>query len=212
MPERKIYLIRHAEPVSDGKGRYLGQSDPDLSAEGVKQANELALDMGKHSISAVYSSDLLRALHTAEKIAGKFNLPVKTDGRLREIRMGDWENLAFEELRSGFPDEYEKRRKDMANYRPPGGESFADVRDRALPAFNEIITGSAGNIAIVSHAGAIRVILCSIMSIPLEDLFSIRLDYASVRTITRKENEFIIDDKAYPVVKLVKRLFGINNV
>jgi alpha-ribazole phosphatase len=192
MPDT-IYLIRHAEPASDGIRRYLGQSDPDLSAEGIKQANSLAQIMQKHQLSAVYSSDLKRTLHTAEPIAGKFNLTVKTDIRLREIHMGNWDNLAFEEVKLKFMDEYEKRSKDMVNYRPEGGESFSDVSERAWAAFNEIISGSSGNITIVSHAGAIRTIICRIMEIPLKDLFSIRIDYADIRTIIKKGDKLVIE-------------------
>ncbi|MFH0976040.1 MAG: histidine phosphatase family protein [Spirochaetota bacterium] len=214
MKERTIYLIRHAEPASDGQRRYLGQTDPELSEKGQVQANALAEKLGVNAISSIYSSDLIRAMTTAKKIAGKFNLPVNQDKRLREIHMGNWENISFEEVQLRFPEEYERRGNDIVNYRTKGGESFADVRGRAVTAFYEIITGTAGNIVIASHSGAIRTILCTIMSVPLETLFSIKImiDYASVQTIIKNEDELIIDGKAYPVANLEKQISGLKNI
>ncbi len=193
MHERKIFLARHAKPYSpDDEKRYIGHTDPALSAEGIRQAEALARELAKHTVSGVYSSDLLRASQTAAIIAAKFNLSVKTEKRLREIHMGDWENLTFTEVRSKYPDEYEKRGKDIAHYRRPGGESFTDVRDRALAGFNEIVRSSTGDVVIVAHAGVNRVILCGLMSVPLQDIFTIKMDYASAYEISVKGNKIML--------------------
>jgi probable phosphoglycerate mutase len=102
---------------------------------------------------------------------------------LREIDMGRWDGLGMDEVKRLFPGEFEKRGLDSVNYRPPGGESFADLRARVLPAYREIIGGNDGNIAIVSHAGVNRVILCDIMNLPLKNLFEIKQDYACINRI-----------------------------
>jgi alpha-ribazole phosphatase len=189
MQERKIFLARHAKPDSpDDEKRFLGQTDNALSAEGLMQAENLARELAKHQISAIYSSDLLRASQTASIIAAKFNLPVKTEKRLREIHMGDWENLTFAEVRSKYLNEYDKRGKDLARYRRPGGESFTDVRDRALAGFNEIVLSSTGNVVVVAHAGVNRVILCGLISVPIQDMFTIKINYASAYEISVIEN------------------------
>jgi alpha-ribazole phosphatase len=193
MQTRKIFLARHAKPYSfDNEKRFLGQTDTALSPEGVLQAETLARELARHPITAIYCSDLLRASQTAAIIAAKFNLQVKTEKRLREINMGDWENMSFTEVQSKYPDEYEKRGKDIARYRRPGGESFTDVRDRALPAFNETIVNSTGNIVIVAHAGVNKTILCSLMSIPLQDIFTIKMEYAAAYEILVKENKITV--------------------
>ncbi|MBN2402474.1 MAG: histidine phosphatase family protein [Spirochaetes bacterium] len=180
MRTRKIFLARHAKPVSqDNERRFLGQTDPPLSPEGILQAEHLANELSKYDISAVYSSDLLRASQTASIIAEKFQISVKAEKRLREIHMGDWDNLAFTEVRSRFPDEFEKRGRDITHYRRPGGESFTDVQKRALPAFKKIALNSTGDVVIVAHAGVNRTILCDIRSVPLKELFSIEIDPAS---------------------------------
>jgi alpha-ribazole phosphatase len=185
MKERKIFLARHANPYApDDEKRFLGQTDPALSQEGIRQAENLARELEKHPISDIYSSDLLRASQTAAIIAAKFTLPIKTEKRLREIHMGDWENLTFAEVRSQYPEEFEKRGQDIAHYRRPGGESFTDVRNRALAVFNEIALNSIGNVVIVAHMGVNRVILSSLMSIPLEDMFTINMAFASACEIS----------------------------
>lgn len=192
MRTRKIFLARHAKPVSqDNERRFLGQTDPPLSPEGIRQAENLANELSKYEISAVYSSDLLRASQTASIIAEKFQISVKAEKRLREIHMGDWDNLAFTEVRSRFPDEFEKRGRDIAHYRRPGGESFTDVQKRALPAFKEIALNSTGDVVIVTHAGINRTILCSIMSVPIEDIFNIKIEYASAYELAIQDSTVI---------------------
>jgi alpha-ribazole phosphatase len=191
---KKIFLVRHAKPVSpDNKKRFLGQTDIPLSPEGSRQAESLARELVKHPITGIYSSDLLRASQTASPIAEKFNLHVQTEKRFREINMGDWENLTFTEVRSNFTDEFEKRGKNIAHYRRPGGECFADVQARALAAFSEIVLGSiTGDVVIVAHSGVNRMILCSVMNVPIADLFTIKMGYASAYEILVKGNKIIV--------------------
>jgi alpha-ribazole phosphatase len=193
MQARKIFLIRHAKPVTpDNEKRFLGQTDTPLSPEGSSQAENLARELAQCPITGIYSSDLLRALQTAALIADKFTLPVYTEKRFREIHMGDWENLTFTEVRSTYTDEFKKRGQDIAHYRRPGGESFAEVQARALAAFNEIVLGSTGDIVIVAHAGVNRVILCGLMAVPITDIFTIKMDYASAYEIIINENKITV--------------------
>ncbi len=196
MQNNKILLVRHAKPfLQDNEKRFLGQTDIPLSAEGTSQAEKLAGDLINYRISAVHSSDLLRASQTASVIAGKFSQPVKTERRFREINMGDWEYLTFTEVRSRYADEYEKRGRQIAQYRRPGGESFADLQARALEAFHEIVHKSTGDIVIVAHAGVNRVILCSLLGIPIESIFTIKMEYASAYEIIINENKFTVSGK-----------------
>ncbi len=96
---------------------------------------------------------------------------------LREIHLGEWQGCTRAEIGSRFPGEWEKRGRDLAGYRPPGGESFEDLRARVVPAFEDIRKTLSGNALIVSHAGVNRVILCHVLGMPLSNLF--RLDQAT---------------------------------
>lgn len=183
--ERTIYLARHAEAaVSDGQKRYLGQLDPDLSPLGVRQAEELCRVFKQRPLQAVFTSDLRRALRTAWLIVEGRDCRPEPVRELREIGLGDWEGKTFAEVRAHYPDEYEQRGLDLAHYRTPGGESFADLQQRVLPAFTSAAERTRGDFLIVAHAGVNRVILCHLMRRPLQEIFSIPQNHAGVSILS----------------------------
>jgi probable phosphoglycerate mutase len=102
---------------------------------------------------------------------------------LREISLGEWEGFSFQEIRERFFEDYAARGRDMENWRPPRGESFADCRARINRAVDEIVAGSEGNVLLVGHAGVNRLILCSILGIPVRNLHGIGQDYGCVNII-----------------------------
>lgn len=193
---REIYLVRHAEPLrKDKRSYYLGQSDPPLSITGVEQAEQLAGYFEERPIQAIYCSDLARAEQTASIIANRQHYrPVKMK-EFREIDLGEWDGLPVEEVKKTSPAQYKKRGEDIVNFRPPGGESFADLRQRVLPAFKRTVESTTGNIVIVAHAGVNRVILSSLMQIDLEKLFSIRQRYGQVNLILKDERGYTVEGK-----------------
>ena len=181
--EKIIFLVRHAEPVGiDQQKRYLGQHNPDLSPFGVHQAEKLCEAFRSCPIQAVFTSDLLRAVHTALLIVKNHHCQPERIREFREISLGEWEGRTFQEVQAQYPEEYEQRGQDIANYRTPGGESFADLQKRVLPAFRAVVK-TKGNLVIVAHAGVNRVILCHLTQRPLQELFSIPQDYAAVNIL-----------------------------
>jgi alpha-ribazole phosphatase len=182
--EKTIFLIRHAEPIGvTQEWRYLGQQDPDLSPFGIQQAEKLGLAFRSYSIQAVFTSDLLRAVHTTLLIFKNHHGQPERMREFREISLGEWDGKTVEEVQALYPKEYEQRGRDIVNYRTPGGESYVDVEKRVLPAFMAVVEKTNGNIVIVAHAGVNRVILCYLMQRPLQDLFSIPQDYTAVNII-----------------------------
>jgi len=199
-----IYLVRHTEPVSaDDQWRFLGRSDPALSPRGIEQANELAARLHDMYFDSVYSSDLIRAMQTAEIISAaasgrpgaaqratmrdrtgaERDVVVRPDPRLREIDTGLWEGLTREEAAERYPDEHAERERDLYHRPFPGGESFADVRARALPGFYDAARMGGETILIVSHKGVIRVLLCEFLGLPPDRLFSLSQDYGCVNLV-----------------------------
>jgi broad specificity phosphatase PhoE len=165
----------------------LGQSDPPLASVGVQQARQLARALDSVSFDLIISSDLKRCLSTAQLIAreaavrqGQDAMDIKADPRLREIDCGLWEGLTLEEAAIRYPDEHSERERDPMRWRFTGGESFLDLRERVFPALWEAADSGVGNVLIVGHLGVNRVILCDLQGLPLEDLFSIKLEYCSV--------------------------------
>ncbi len=183
--------MRHTEPASaEGQWRFLGRADPQLSPAGVEHAHRLARALGPVHFDSIYSSDLTRCLQTAQIIAGsggpphaERDVPVQPDARFREIDVGLWEGLTRAEAAERYPKEYERRERDVVASPFPGGESFADVRERALPAFYDMVAHSGDSVLIVAHKGVNRVLLCEFLGLPLDQLFSLRQDYGCVNIV-----------------------------
>lgn len=154
------------------------------------------------ALSAVYCSDLSRAIRSAEIIAAPFKLAPVINPGLRERSFGVWEGMTFTEIKESYPAEFGLWAGNPLKYSPPEGEQTDDVRDRAIGAFNSIMEKHDGDyIAIVAHGGINRIILCHVLGAPMEHIFRIEQDYAAVNIIEFWEK--------YPVVKLLNGKPGL---
>lgn len=191
--DRTIYLLRHGKSSfnKDGK-RYIGQTDLELSGEGVRQARFWQAFFREISFSTVACSDLKRSEDTAKIIAEGRGFAVTKAPELREVNLGDWEGMRIEEVRERDAKAYRQRGIDLANYRPPHGESFGDLQGRVLSCFKAIVGDTTGNIVVVGHAGVNRILLCHLLAIPLENLFRIEQDYAALNIIAADQNGYRI--------------------
>jgi alpha-ribazole phosphatase/probable phosphoglycerate mutase len=196
-----LYLIRHGETEGGEIRRYKGTIDVPLSEKGVSQMEQISKYIvekgGKGGLmSAVYCSDLTRAIRSAEIVAEPHSLKPIIVSSLRERNFGLWEGMSFDEIREKYPLEFDAWAGNPLKFSPMEGESTLAMRDRVIQAMSEIMENhNKENIAIVAHGGVNRIILCHILGIPLENIFRIEQDYGALNII-----EFW--DK-YPVVKLV---------
>jgi len=145
--------------------RIQGQSDTELNAEGMEQARRLGARMAGWRIDRAISSDLARARETARLILGDRDLPLETDKRLRERHFGEWEGLTRNEVEARDEELARRWREEPWTFRPPGGESLADVARRATPVVEELREES-GHILIVSHGGTLQAILRHLLGWP----------------------------------------------
>jgi alpha-ribazole phosphatase/probable phosphoglycerate mutase len=187
-----IYLIRHGETEDAEEKRYKGHIDVPLSANGIEQIQRLAKYIYQsqepgtrnQELKAVYSSGLSRALKSAEIIAEPFKLKPVVIENLKERSFGVWEGMTFSEIEEKYPDAFRAWADNPLEYSPIEGENTLDVRDRSLKAWNEIIRNHMDEaIAIVSHGGIIRVILCEMLGVPLENIFKIEQDFGALNII-----------------------------
>ena len=168
----KIFLIRHGETAWNKAGRLQGTSNVLLSPEGIRQAKLLAQHTPFHTVDAIYSSDLSRALTTAKILSEKFNLPVIEERGFRETNFGDWEGKFFSDLM--LIDGFEKFFTHPDKVHPPNGETFLECQARALTALEEIVADSPNqSIIIVSHGAVIRLILCAALEMPIRKMWAI---------------------------------------
>src|SRR5579871_641611 len=117
----RLYIVRHGETEWNRDGRVQGHTDVPLSGEGIEQARRVAERLSREPISAVWSSDLARALDTARAIAAPHDLEVHSTPLLRETMLGEWEGLTEPEIVArGDSARFQAWRRDPAVNRPPG--------------------------------------------------------------------------------------------
>ncbi|NMB67435.1 MAG: histidine phosphatase family protein [Chloroflexi bacterium] len=169
----ELWLVRHGETDWNRERRLMGQLDIPLNAEGILQAAELAASLQGQPFDVLVSSDLLRARQTAETLAAALNLPLHLDPRLREEHLGAWQGLTIDEIQARYPGQWEQRRADPPDFRPPGeGETIAEMAARACAAMDEIAAAHPrGRVLVVSHGILIAALLCRANNLPLARIF-----------------------------------------
>lgn len=193
MSKKNIYLIRHGEIQCGREKMYIGVSDIQLSNVGIDQAYKLKHFFESINVNKLYCSDLKRTVETSRIISESTNLKVTALNELREINMGDWEGKTFKEIKLKFPDEFQRRIKEVGSFKPNGGESFYQVQKRAVGAFQKICKSDDENILVVAHAGVNRSIISWILQIPMENIFRFKQDYGCINKIVCNETGYNIE-------------------
>jgi broad specificity phosphatase PhoE len=155
-----------------------------LSDRGKKQTERVAQALSHTDIGAIYSSPLIRALHTAEEIARPHQLCITPVPDLREMAFGALEGKAVTDIGGDFMRYLMKWHIDGGTERVPGGESLAEMADRAWAAAQQIISCDAHQtIVLVSHYFVTLAIVCKALDIPLQHLERLRVGAASISTL-----------------------------
>lgn len=149
----RLLVVRHGQSVWNALGRWQGQADPPLSAEGESQAREAGAALLGAGISRIFSSDLQRALCTAEIIGEQLGVDsVSADPALREVDVGAWSGLTREQIEHRWPGMLAARAQGRL-LTPPGGETLTDLTVRVRRAVNGIAAAMLENGAAYRTAG-----------------------------------------------------------
>ncbi len=165
-------------------GAFLGQADLPLSPAGAERMKAVAETLSRMPISKVYTSPLSRCVRSAAIVGEAFGLtPIPHDG-LKEVALGAWEGMTFDEIAAKYPEEAARMARDRAKFVYPGGESITQMASRAMKAWEEIVVRSEGRqVAVVGHGGVNRAILAAILDMPLDSMFKLRQDFGCVNVV-----------------------------
>lgn len=157
MPQpTRLYLVRHGQSAGNAEGRFGGHGPTPLSELGVQQAEKTAKVLAKEGINVIYSSDLHRAVQTAEPLAKLLDLPIHKSDAFRERHVGVLEGLTFDESKQAYPKDYYALVNRKVHHVITGGESYRHLLRRINAKLNEILRAHPSEkIAIFSHTGAI---------------------------------------------------------
>lgn len=137
MTPRRVLLLRHGRTEWNAAGRFQGQADPPLDDIGRRQAAEAASLIAAMEPDLLVTSDLKRAVQTADALQMITGMEARPEPRLRERGLGHWEGLTRDELAQRYPDELADwtAGRDVTRR---GGETREEVATRACAAFADL--------------------------------------------------------------------------
>jgi alpha-ribazole phosphatase len=183
-PATRIVLVRHTEPVEEARGRCYGRSDVGLSDAGHLHAAKLASQLSDLPIAAVVASPRQRALDTAAPIAAHHDLAVETVPGLRELDFGEIEGKTYEEIERSRPDLWRRWMSEPTAVHFPGGEGYADLRERVVAATGDLQRAHDGKVCVVvTHGGVIRAVLSAALELPDAKIFRFDQSYGALSVI-----------------------------
>ena len=188
--------MHHGETEWNRDGRIQGHTDVPLNQLGRRQVKTLAKRLAESQFSTVYTSDLSRAVETAQTIVGGSDASIKTDADLREFSYGDWEGLTLKEAESKDSGLFAELMKLENNeFSGPNGETTPQVLDRVRRFYASEAPNldPSDDILIVAHGGSIRALLVCLMELPDELFWQFGVDCASLSVISNHSDKRVLE-------------------
>ncbi|HYW56165.1 MAG TPA: histidine phosphatase family protein [Polaromonas sp.] len=180
----RIIAIRHGETEWNVNARMQGHLDIALNDTGRWQADRVAQALIDEPITAIYTSDLLRAFDTAQAISGELTVPAQSDTGLRERHFGEFQGRTLAELEATQPGQAMRWRTRDPDYAPLGGESLVQFRGRVLDATQKLVARHPGElIALVTHGGVLDVLYRAATRVELQAARTWALGNASINRL-----------------------------
>lgn len=180
----RLLLVRHGITEYNSTRRFAGYTDVGLSEEGNIQVEKLRDYLVGDRIDAVYSSDLKRAMVTAQTVSDGHNVDIISCPELREVNYGYIEGLTFQEIGQRYPRVAEMVINFNLKLSFPGGESFTGFIERTVKFLDRLDThGESETVLVVSHSGPLRTLLCQLLGIEHDSWWQFRFDNASLSIV-----------------------------
>jgi probable phosphoglycerate mutase len=190
----QIIFLRHGQAKNNTERILAGRTEGvPLTDTGIKQAEHTAQLLTDMNISAIYSSPIERAKHTAE-IAGKHNsLDVTIDDRLIELDMGKFTGMPYDEIFKSHGNVFMKFYNGELEIAHNGVETFLDVKKRILGIVDHIIEKHPDeNVLLVTHMDPIKAMLSTVIDLSPTNLFELIIANASLNIFREKDRKFSI--------------------
>jgi 2,3-bisphosphoglycerate-dependent phosphoglycerate mutase len=194
MAATRIVLVRHGETAWNAERRLQGHIDIALNAEGERQAAAMAGALENEGFDQLISSDLQRAHQTAQALAQRVGMPVRSDARLRERCYGGFEGLLYADISQRFPAEFAAwQARDIDAVMPPGlhaAESFRQFYTRSVAAILALAAAYPGqSLALFAHGGVLECAYRAALGLPLETPRDFAVMNASINRFTVSEGK-----------------------
>lgn len=159
-----LYVVRHGQTDWNSEGKIQGNTDNSLNATGLRQAEEVAKQLGAVQVDQIYPSALARAIQTAEAIAAGIDAPIAPDARLNERSRGIYEGRVQAEVKDEFQPRFAALDDDME-----GGESLRSIAERVGAFTREMVEKHMGQtVMVVGHSGVNPLVIGELIDLPPE--------------------------------------------
>jgi probable phosphoglycerate mutase len=185
-PCPRLLLVRHGETDWNRQGRFQGQIDIPLNANGRAQAEAAGGFLGSVSIQRAYSSSMARPRQTAEAILALHpGVPLTTTTGLVEIGHGLWEGRLEAEIEAGWPELLASWKREPHTVQMPEGENLQQVWDRSVSTWATIVASLAPEetAMVVAHDAVNKTILCALLGLRPADIWAIKQGNGGVTVI-----------------------------
>ncbi|MCP9774754.1 histidine phosphatase family protein [Cyanobium sp. WAJ14-Wanaka] len=185
-PGARMLLVRHGETDWNREGRFQGQIDIPLNANGRAQAEAASGFLSPVAIQRAYSSSMTRPRQTAEAIlAAHPGVPLTTAKGLVEIGHGLWEGRLEAEIAEGWPDLLADWKRAPETVQMPEGETIHDVWARSLATWHGIAASLDPHetALVVAHDAVNKAILCSLLTLGPADIWAIKQGNGGVTVV-----------------------------
>lgn len=165
-------MVRTGSTELDDQGRISGCLDMPLSATGIREATETALELNALDIDMIYSAKCLAAQQTAKQLSSKSSIKVRVQEPWANLDHGLWHGKSLEELKETQPKLFKQWNENPESICPPGGETIEEVRNRISSSLSKIRRKwKTGTVAIVAPEPLFSIFRSLIQSSELRDLF-----------------------------------------
>jgi broad specificity phosphatase PhoE len=185
-----IDFIRHGEP--EGGDILRGRVNPVLTPLGWAQMRSAAALSDAHeptlvtpSWTHIVSSPLSRCRDFAERTGEKVQLVPLVEDQWQEIDYGDWDGMLIEDWRVVAADQFKAFRNDLSALAPPNGENYLSFKCRITAAFESLAElPHESHVLVVTHGGVLRVVLPTVLGMPLNKSFPLHIPFACFSRIS----------------------------
>ena len=188
----QIIFLRHGQAKNNTE-RVLSGRTPGvpLTDKGITQAQQTAELLEHMNISAIYSSPIQRAKHTAEIVGEHNSIDVQIDDRLIELDMGKFTGIPYDEIFASHGNVFLKFYNGELEIAHNGVETFADVKKRVTSIVDEIIEKHPDqNVVLVTHMDPIKAMLSNVVDLSPTNLFELIIANASLNLFREKDRKF----------------------
>ena len=187
-----IIFLRHAQAENNAKRILAGRTEGvHLTKTGIEQAEQIAKYLKPLDISAIYSSPIERASHTAEIVAKNNSLDYELDDRLTEIEMGKFTLMNYDDMFAKYGNIFLKFYENDPVIAEQEVETFPHVQERILDIVNHIVEKHKNeNVILVTHMDPIKSMLSTVMDLKPKALFELIIANASLTIIKEQDKKF----------------------